>query len=196
MEGIWQPFSQPEYRRPWQFLRLIKQIGRDIRWSHQRIWKGYCDHDLFSIDYWFMKLMPRMLKDFKETRHGSPVRPDYPAHAVFLDEKEREQDVHSEWDSKLERMIFLLGEMDEHSCSLQNPYDDDYFAAIERLRVGPIEHPDGSCSFRYPDFSAYPEFRDLDQNYNAEEQRLAQYRLNCKKEFFELFSTNFHDLWD
>ena len=111
MSGIWKPFSQPEYKRPWQIMRLVKQIGRDIKWSHQRIWKGYCDYDLFSIDGWFMKIMPQMLKVFRETRHSSPVAVNYHSHAVFLDEKERDQDIHDEWDKKLDRMIFLLGEM-------------------------------------------------------------------------------------
>ena len=88
MSGIWKPFIEPEYKRPWQIIRLIKQIGRDIKLSHQRIWKGYCDYDLFSIDYWFMTIMPQMLKVFKETRHSSPVAVDFPSHAVFLDEKD------------------------------------------------------------------------------------------------------------
>ena len=196
MSEIWRPFSQPEYRRPWQIIRLIRQIGRDIKWSHQRIWKGYCDYDLFSIDYWFMKLMPRMLKVFKETRHGSPVALNYHSHAVFLDEEERNQDIHDEWDKKLDRMIFLLGEMDEASCSQQNPYEDAYFEAVQKLMEPPVEHEDGSCTHRFPDLKEYPEYRELDENYHAEEKRLAQYRLDCKQEFFELFGAHFYDLWD
>lgn len=196
MGGIWKPFSQPEYRRPWQIIRLLKQIGRDIKWSHQRIWRGYCDYDLFSIDDWFMKIMPGMLKVFKETRHGSPVAVNYHSHAVFLDEEERNQDVHGEWDKKLDRMIFLLGEMDEASCSQQNPYEDAYFEAVQKLMEPPVEHADGSSTHRYPDLKEYPEHRELDENYHAEEKRLNQYRLDCKQEFFELFSTHFYDLWD
>ncbi len=196
MEGTWKPFSQPEYRRPWQIGRLLKQIGRDIKWSHQRIWKGYCDYDLFSIDSWFMKLMPHMLKEFKESRHGSPVAIDCPSQAVFLDDEERNQDVHAEWDKKLDRMIFLLGEMDEHTCSQQNPVEDEYFAVIDRLLKEPEVHSDGSCSRQYPDLKDYPEYRELYEKYHAVEKLLAQYRMDCKQEFFELFSTYFYDLWD
>lgn len=196
MEGIWRPFSQPEYKRPWQIVRLVKQIGRDIKWSHQRIWKGYCDYDLFSIDHWFMKIMPQMLKVFKETRHGSPIAVNFHSHSVFLDEAERNHDVHDEWDKKLDRMIFLLGEMDEYSCTQQNPYDDEYFEAVNKLCKGPTEHPDGSVSYRFPDLKDYSECRELDEKYDAEEKRIKQYRLNCKKEFFELFSTHFYELWD
>ena len=59
-----------------------------------------------------------------------------------------------------------------------------------------VVHPDGSSACRYPDLKKYPEYRELDENYQAEEKRLNQYRLDCKKEFFELFSTYFFDLWD
>ena len=196
MSGIWKPFSQPKYKRPWQIIRLIRQIGRDIKWSHQRIWKGYCDYDLFSIDDWFMKIMPEMLRVFKKTRHGSPVAVNYHSHAVFLDEEERNQDVHEEWDKKLDRMIFLLGEMDETSCSQQNPYVDAYVEAVQKLMEPPVEHADGSSTHRYPDLKEYPEYRELHENYHTEENRLKQYRLDCKQEFFELFSTHFYDLWD
>ena len=196
MSGIWKPLSQPEYKRPWQILRLIKQVGRDIKWSHQRIWKGYCDYDLFSIDHWFMKIMPEMLKVFKETRHGSPVAVNCHSHIVFLDEEERNQNVHDEWDKNLDRMIFLLGEMDEVSCSQQNPYADAYFEAVQKLMESPVEHADGSRTHRYPDLKEYPEYRELHENYHAEEKRLNQYRLDCKQEFFELFETHFYDLWD
>lgn len=34
--------------------------------------KGYFDKDLWSIDSWFMNLMPDMLQQFKYTKHGSP----------------------------------------------------------------------------------------------------------------------------
>ncbi len=196
MEGIWRPFSQPEYKRPWQIVRLVKQIGRDIKWSHQRIWKGYCDYDLFSIDDWFMKIMPRMLKEFKETRHGSPVAVNYHSHAVILDDEERNQDVHDEWDKKLDRMIFLLREMNEESCTQLNPYEDEYFETVKKLRKGPTEQPGGSVAYSIPDLEDYPEYRELAEKYDAEEKRIRQYRLDCKQEFFELFSTHFHDLWD
>ena len=196
MEDVWRPFNQPEYRRPWQIGRLFKQISRDLKWSHQRIWKGYCDYDLFSIDGWFMKLMPRMLKEFKETRHGSPVTINNASQAVFLDDEERNQAVHCEWDKILDRMVFLLGEMDECSCSQQNPFVDEYLAAFDKLLKGPTDHPDGSCAIRYPDLKKYPEYRDLDERYHTEEKRLAQYRLDCKQEFFDLFSAHFYDLWD
>ena len=193
---VWRPLSDPIYKRPWRFLDLARQLGHDVKWMCQRVWKGYCDYDLFSIDDWFMRIMPEMLKEYKETRHGSPVTVNYHSHALFLDEEERNQAVHHDWDEKLDRMIFLLGEMDEFTCSQQNPYEDEYFEVVSQHRGILTENEDGSLSCHYPDLMKVPECRELCEQYRTEEKRLAQYRLDCKKEFFELFSTHFYDLWD
>lgn len=48
----------------------------------------------------------------------------------------------------------------------------------------------------YPDLKKYPDYRELYENYHAEEKRLNQYRLDSKQEFFELFGPRFYDLWN
>ena len=196
MTGIWRPFTEPEYKKPWKIIKLIRQIVRDIKWSHQRIWKGYCDYDLFSIDDWFTKIMPNMLKEFKKNRHSSPVGSNCIAHAIFMNEEERDQDFHSEWDKVLERMIFLLGEMDDATCSQQNPYEDEYFEVVHKLMKKPVENADGTFTRRYPNLADYPEYRELEEKYDEEEHRVNMYRQNCKEEFFKLFDECFYDLWD
>lgn len=196
MRVIWKPFGQLKYRWPRKTVKLPKQIGRNIKWSCQRIRKGYCDYDLYAIDEWFLKIMPEMLREFKEIRTSSPVGENYPSQAVFLGEEEREQDIHDEWDRKLDRMIFLLGEMDVTSRTWQNPYEDAYFKAVKELTVGPIEAPDGSRLFLCSDLKDYPEYRELAEDYHAEEDHMYRYRMECKREFFELFSMHFYDLWD
>ena len=194
--GIWRPFGRFEYRKPWRIHDLLKCMRQDIKWSHQRIWRGYCDYDLFSIDHWFMKIMPEMLQEFKKKRHGSPEIEGSPLQLIFLNEDDRDQDVHHRWDKILERMIFLLREMNEDTCSHKNPYRKKYFAAVDKYREGPIENPDGSTTYRYKDLKEVPEYRELDEKYHKAERRLARYRMDCKKEFFDLFSQYFFHLWD
>lgn len=196
MAGVWKPFSLPEYKRPWRVIPLLKQVGRDIKWGHQRIWRGYCDYDQWSIDYWFVKLMPKMLLRLKETRHGSPITPDFSAQKVFLDDDERKEDIHTEWDGILDRMIFLLKEMDDEACSAANPYEDEYFEALKLVQEKPSKMADGSTLHRYRDLADFPEYAELDEKYQLEEKRIRQYRLDCKREFFKLFCTYFEDLWD
>ena len=43
----------------------IKRWKRNIRFIFQRVKYGYCDSDVWSIDYWFLMVMPGMLKQLK-----------------------------------------------------------------------------------------------------------------------------------
>jgi hypothetical protein len=50
----------------------IRQIFRNIKSFFQRGTKGYCDEDLWEIDSWFLKIMPKMLEEFKKKTMGWP----------------------------------------------------------------------------------------------------------------------------
>ena len=173
----------------------MRSMRQDMRWAHQRIWKGYCDYDLYSIDGWFMKIMPEMLQEFKKKRHGSPDMEGGLPVSVAPDGG-KNLDCHQKWTLVLERMIFLLGEMNEDTCSHKNPYRKKYFAASRKYREGPIENPDGSSTYHYTDLKEIPECRELDEKYHKAEKKLMKYRLDCKQEFFDLFSRYFYHLWD
>ena len=76
---VWKPFNRDSYRWAWKDKKLIgvvKEFGRDLHRCYQRIWRGYCDHDIFSIFDWFLGLMPTMLEDFRDHLHGFPSLPD------------------------------------------------------------------------------------------------------------------------
>ena len=190
-ERVWRPFSGHAYKRPWRVLDLVKQIRKDIKWSHQRIWKGYCDYDLYSIYDWFLEIMPPMIEEFKRTRHGSPAGKNEEIQSMFLTEEERDNAIHTEWDNTLDRMVYLLHEMEEK----RNPYADEYFGMVDKYREGPTKQPDGCVSYHYTDITD-PADKELEKKYHEETQRLNAYRNDCKKVFFELFSEHFYDLWE
>lgn len=63
MDNIWNKSDfQHERKRPWKLLRLVL---RNIKYSYQRVTKGYCDKDLWSIDYWFMNLGKNIYRDIQ-----------------------------------------------------------------------------------------------------------------------------------
>lgn len=108
------PFDRERYFQEWKGSKLIgvfQQLHRDIKYSHQRVFKGYCDYDLFSIYDWFLEIIRPMLLEFKETRHGSPIQENYISHAVFLDHKEWDQDVHNAWDEMQRRSTAAVFQM-------------------------------------------------------------------------------------
>ena len=98
-------------RQPWKLPRFVFE---NMKYSWQRITKGYCDKDLWNIDGWFMDIMPNMLQQFKENRNGSPsvLGSDY----VNADGIRCNDTCHEEWDKILDEMIFLFKEMNEETC--------------------------------------------------------------------------------
>ena len=108
-------------------LMLPKLFYRNVKYSWQRVTRGYCDKDLWNIDYWFLGIVPDMLKQFKETRNGSPgcLGEEY----VDEDGISCNDSCHEEWDKILDEMIFLFHEMDEETCQnkgLSNKELDEY----------------------------------------------------------------------
>lgn len=96
----------------------IKHFFRCMRWSMQRIIRGYAECDVWSMYSFLQKLIPDMLQTLKNTRHGSPA---------FLGKNYTNEEgvivndtCHEEWDRILEQMIFLWREIDEENCSKQN----------------------------------------------------------------------------
>lgn len=52
---------------------LIKCFCRCIRWSWQRIKRGYADCDWWNMDSYLQRLIPEMLQELRTNRHGSPA---------------------------------------------------------------------------------------------------------------------------
>ncbi|MBQ7154016.1 MAG: hypothetical protein IJR85_00460 [Synergistaceae bacterium] len=109
---IWRPFCGELYRYEWnksKILGVLRQFWDDVRYSWQRIRYGYCEYDLWSIDRWFLDIMPRMLEEHKATRHGSPV--------VNEADTGSDEALTKAWDEILDRMIFLFREASEETCT-------------------------------------------------------------------------------
>ena len=126
VEGIWKPFGKDNYKWAWhdkKAVGVLKCFWKDLKYSHQRLRKGYCDYDLFSIYDWFLAVMPVMLQEYKDSRIGSPgeLGENYPdEHGIMQNDT-----CHKEWDEILDRMIFLFQEADESTCKRLNPFDDE-----------------------------------------------------------------------
>lgn len=121
MKNVWNSKElRWRIRHPWKLLRFV---FLNMKYSWQRITKGYCDKDSWNIDRWFMDIMPNMLQQFKENRNGSPgiLGTDY----VDADGIRCNDTCHEEWDKILDEMIFLFKEMNEETCKRKNPYEDE-----------------------------------------------------------------------
>lgn len=188
-----------KYCRTQEMLALKK--------SQQRAKRGFSDIDVWSIDAWFLEVMPQMLKAFKEHQDGFPSK--------FLNSTnptdEEEKAASEKWDGILDRMIFLLNEMDEDKCSMKNPYEKEKhridaqfyrkygFFGDKAKGSSEYEEEESSGGRRmyfpsdFPDL--YPTYDELYEKWSDSEITIRDHRDKCKKEFFELFSEYFWNLW-
>ena len=187
-------------------IARLKHIKRCLKWSGQRITRGYADCDLWSKDNYLQKLLPDMLKKFKDTRHGSPAElgenyTNEQGHVV-------NDTCHEEWDKILDRMIFLWRETDEETCSKKNPYEEEHRKAYEEFdaKYGMLgeglltdeerEESKKGRGTRVHFMSELPEYKEISEKYEAAERELATYRDKCKDEAMDLMKRYFWDLWD
>lgn len=208
---VWRPFQRDTYHWAWHEEKLpgiIKEFAREIRYCHQRIWRGYCDHDIFSIFDWFLGIMPSMLEAFKDNLHGCPDAPGLISHRVFLEDADKDTESMKAWTEILDKMAFLLKEADESTCSRTNQYEEAFLNARQEFEekygkwgeklLTPKEQDDlkNNRGRRIYFPGDVDEYKELSDHYLEEERRIAEYRRNCKNEALKLFSEWFYDLWD
>lgn len=178
------------------------------RASQQRAKRGYADVDVWNMDSWFLRTVSPMLKQLRKRHHGFP--------ASFLSSykpSDEESDAaNAKWEGILDRMIFLLDEMDEDKCTMKNPYKKMYDGLNRKFRKelgwfgekakSPEELEEekekGSSRMYSPwDFpDKYPTAIEIKDKYFEFEKKIDEYRNKCKEEFFALFSEYFWMLWD
>ena len=153
---------------PWE---LIIHYCRDLKCAWQRAVKGYCFRDLWSIDEWFLKLMPRMLQEFKNNSYG------YPA----------EFNNSEEWDNILNRMIYCLKEAHIDTCSIKNEFE--YQCDFNFKSTG-----DGYSTLE----TIYPTEKDKEMSelYYKKELEIEKYREEKLQEGLQLFVKYFNGLWN
>ena len=175
----------------------IKEFPSDIRHVYQRAKKGYSYRDLWSIDYWFMEMMPKMLTDYKKNLHGCP------AQFTTNDDGTQHQDIEKgmkDWEAIIDRMILCFKELNEDTCSMKNEYEDEYFrqcygdgkSAFDCF-VPDREDENGEKLYRLETKDVEPA---LEENFRRKNIEINEYREKMKNEGFELFNKYFWDLWD
>ena len=184
-------------------IKKIKHFKKCIKWSYQRVRRGYADCDVWGMRTYLQELFPAMLTQLKESRHGSPGFLGYNE-----DGSKSTVSCHKKWDEILDRMIFLWNESNEDTCQKINPYEKRHTEAFmefakkygvlgqklqtkEELKKNK-EKGLGTIHF----MSEIPYYRELDEKFMEEEVKLDKYREACKDEVMDLMKRYFFDLWD
>ena len=84
----------------------MNNVKFNLKMKLQRLNKGYCDLDVWNINTFIEEKLVAILKEYKKTSMGHPTGIN-----------------QEEWDKIIDRMIFLLTEMNEDTCSFK--YEED-----------------------------------------------------------------------
>lgn len=184
-----------------------KHFVRCIKYSKQRIVRGYADCDVWNMYSHLEELMPAMLQHLKDNRNGSPG---------FLGKNYTNDDgilvndtCHKEWDEILDKMIFLWNESNEDTCKAKNEYDEEHTKAFseftekygflgeklqteKELEENKRRGGGGTVHF----MSELPEYADIDKKYRQRERELEDYREECKNKAMDMLKEYFYSLWD
>lgn len=110
------------FTKPYEaWYRLDKKFihhCRDIQCAWQRATKGYCYRDLWNIDFWFVNIMPKMLKDFEKITCGFPMGM-----------------TREEWSDILNEMIETFEKSDEFNKIYDNALFSDILAKDEYITM-------------------------------------------------------------
>jgi hypothetical protein len=154
-------------------FRKAKDFFREIKYALQRMKKGYCDQDLFSIDHWFLNIMPKMLEEFSKDLIGNPRGMN-----------------EQQWNDILKEMIYHFNEANEETCSYKNIYIDTFPMEFDFEQV-----PGKPYSIlKEPEMT--PEEKENKKKWSEENTKIYEYRKQHLKDGLELFCKHFRDLWD
>lgn len=102
-----------------KILAKIKHFFKCVKWSKQRITRGYCDRDVWEMFSFLQTLIPDMLQTLKDTRTGSPgyLGENYTnENGILVNDT-----CHEEWNCILDKMIFLWREAEHKSEHRMTP---------------------------------------------------------------------------
>jgi hypothetical protein len=140
-----------------------------------------------------MKVMPNMLTDLKNNKHGCPIQ--------FVKTDDNQEDFEKgmkEWHAVLDRMIFCFREMNDDTCSLKNEYDDEYRRQLNKPNEG---KPFKDWFVKNEDRETYSLIQgevdpELAENHRNKIIEIEAYKEKMKDEGLALFSKYFWNLWD
>ena len=73
MYNIWHQEKFPLTYKIKHPLRTAKTFARKIKFSHQRITRGWCDADAWNMGTWFLNVVPDQLRYLSNNTHSYPL---------------------------------------------------------------------------------------------------------------------------
>jgi hypothetical protein len=188
----------------------------------QRGKNGYSGYDLWSLDYYMYTTLPKMIRDFEKTLHGSPsgetfeevdnfdfrwktwqyneIIESMKSWDWFKETDDWDQynldDNYIRWRLILRRIAYCFEEFDEDLCSEKNQYKDEYFEKkFPKDTKDLFVQLEGDPKLYRINTNENID-KELEEKYWKREEEIANYRIAMKEEGFKLLSKYFECLWD
>jgi len=155
---------------------VFRDIKNKIKFKYQKAKKGYCDYDLYDMDYWFIKTFPKMLGEFAQCTCGHPG-----------DEEEMLKDVECMDKKWLDNQHSLLIDIMKKYTSNPDLRDGMSCWVLILLRM---KHCFEMCDEWNPYYEGKYRGKDV-ESYKKMNNEIENY----KKEAFYLFEKYFFHLW-
>lgn len=90
-------FEFPEF-----LWNRLDDLLKEVKWAYQRVYRGWDDRAVWSVDAWLDDIMPDILVKLKEEKWGTPS--DYFPNVENITEEE-ERKASELWNKDLDKMI-------------------------------------------------------------------------------------------
>lgn len=174
----------------------VRYFFNCVKWSKQRISRGYADYDIWNMYYHIQELMPEMLETLKNDRVGSPIIIYEDGNKTIIGE-----DTHKLYDEFLDKIIFHWRESVEDTCQVKNEYEQDYINACEQIEQNKGVFEDtidenGKRALKMNFVGDDPRYEELYKLYSSRDDELEKYREDNMKKAMDLMRDNFFSFWD
>lgn len=174
-------FGYMPWRYPGNWFRNIRQFFRTLTMAWQRITRGYCYWDLFSIDYWHSNVMARALLDFKENAYSYPGKG-----AASTPEG---------WVRILEEIALNFWACDENNEAFLNEYEDVFHEVLDK-RMRQETESDYGLTITYSDDGITAEGRANVEKWRDRFRENEEKRNKCKNRAMAKMQEWYYHLWD
>lgn len=176
-------------------FKRFKLFILNIQFAYQWIRYGFCESDVWDINRWFLKVVPAMLDNLRESAldfpgcllsNGKRIN----GQILIPDQNEIDSAVEK-WNAILKQMAFYIREADEDNCSRKNPYENQYHMTNEEFykKYGKFGEKMKTSE------EIEKEKQSIEKNYLDEENKIWLYRDTCKNRGLQMFQEWFWDLW-
>lgn len=111
---------------PWAIRSNIGNLFRCIKFSYQRIMRGFSDYDVWSLDEYYASLFAATLRRLAATTHGYPV--DY---ETGVEDENGVETGYIHWCAELNRIADLFDTVSAFDASLELG-DENGISAAEK----------------------------------------------------------------